>query len=82
MAEIKESFKKYLTLLDKEFSSATVEVLDKGEIREEITGKDNEKVTRIIPKKSRINSKGEEIFDVDEEETNQISARMHSTYLD
>jgi len=34
-----------------------------------LTVRETERVTRVIPKRSRKNSAGEEIFDVDEEET-------------
>ena len=40
--------------------------------------KEIERVTRVAPKRSRKNSAGEEIFDVDEEETHSGTA---STFL-
>jgi hypothetical protein len=35
-----------------------------------MTDKDVERIIRVKPKRARKNSMGEEIFDVDEEETN------------
>ena len=35
--------------------------------------RDSARVTRVIPKRSRKNSAGEQIFDIDEEETNPLA---------
>jgi hypothetical protein len=37
---------------------------------ESLASKDHERNTRVVPKKSRLNSSGEEVYDVDEEENN------------
>lgn len=60
-----EVLNKFLTVINNEVDSATDVKEDASGQVDNLANKDNEKNTRIIPKRSRLNSSGEEIFDVD-----------------
>ena len=68
-----------MNILKNEVDSATDVKDETSGQAESLANKDNEKNTRIIPKKSRLNSSGEEIFDVDEEENSPNIQGTHSS---
>lgn len=67
---IADIFAKYASILEKEATVEVVGDLLSGRDDDTLSNKENERIMRVLPKKSRKNSIGEDIFDVDEEETN------------
>jgi Asp-tRNA(Asn)/Glu-tRNA(Gln) amidotransferase C subunit len=70
---ITDIFTKYASILEKEATVEVVSDLLSGRDDDTLSNKENERIMRVLPKKSRKNSIGEDIFDVDEEETNPQS---------
>lgn len=64
-----DAVKKYFEILLEQLEAAQKENINDNSQSDDISNKDIEKVIRVKPKRARKNSMGEEIFDVDEEET-------------
>lgn len=80
LKSIADIFAKYASILEKEATVEVVGDLLSGRDDDTLSNKENERIMRVLPKKSRKNSIGEDIFDVDEEETNpQANGNSHPT---